>query len=130
MFDDYLNDRGDGADFFNKIHDMVYGEKIAYAKQRLEENPDNKIAERLLNSYNIKLSMQDFNRISDAIMSMYGDMSRNGGKIPVVPDKGAAIDKLNKLVSSNNKQYRKWINDMFAGVVEKEGVYNGRDIFA
>ncbi len=108
-----------------RVKDIVLEDKLKRYVDAIAKEPR---LEEMLRK-NAELTFSKFDSLAYDAMAMKADMERNGGKIPQVPDVEAATEILNKKVPSTNKKYREWLEDMFKGVVEKEGIRNERDIF-
>lgn len=65
----------------------------------------------------------------DLIMRGVKKLNDNGGVINQTNDVYELKRLLNDTVKYNDPDFRQWINDKFQGVTEKEGIYNGKDLF-
>lgn len=141
--DDLVNEMHEqGYSYFKDHPDVVDRIRLAlneaYAKMhrdkiedlRTSERHNAKITANLLDFFYNRFNDKDFNGglswhdYERAVRGMYA--LRNGGA-ETITDTQALNDMLNEKV--DKEEYKKWLNNLFDGIIEKEGIRNNVDFY-
>ena len=83
--------------------------------------------EKVGTKFRYKENEMPFNKV-DQILMEYKKYQKQKGQ--QTPDETRLREKLNKLTGNGNgKDYGKWLNDLFDGIIEKTGIRNDVDMF-
>ena len=115
MFEDIK--RMDGRDWIKKYRDKFEEIRSEYIKTAFPEITDEELE-------NIFISEKGF-RVVQKARKIY-NFIENGAETKTTSDdiEGAEAEIDRKV---NDNEYEKWLNDLFDGVIEKSGIYNGKD---
>ena len=109
----------DNKDFVNELHERIIDIKVS--SMSISEVEKEKVRGLLRKE---GMSFAYFDRlVKDAF---FKERDLKYGQEEIV-DRKALLDDINSRVSSNNANYRKWVNDLFDGIIEKYGIRNNKD---